>query len=143
VVTFLLIIFSTGVGYSAKEPTTRHITLYAKQWEFTPNIIEVNQGDTVVINLISLDVSHGIYFEGYEIKGYAIMFENKPSNVTITFKADKPGTYIFRCAITCGPFHPFMTGKLVVQPVTPLYSWMIISLILTIASLALFYIWRW
>ena len=143
VVTFLIIVFSVGMGYSATEPKTRYITVYAKQWEFTPSIIEVNQGDTVIINLVSQDVSHGIYIEGYELKAYSIMYENKPVNATIEFKADKPGTFIFRCALTCGPFHPFMTGKLVVQPMTPLYSWMAISVILTLASLAIFYIWWW
>ena len=33
---------------------------------------------------------------------------------TLTFVADKPGSFRFRCNVTCGAMHPFMIGKLTV-----------------------------
>jgi heme/copper-type cytochrome/quinol oxidase subunit 2 len=37
----------------------------------------------------------------------------------IRFTATRPGTYRFRCAVTCGALHPFMIGQLVVEPNVP------------------------
>jgi heme/copper-type cytochrome/quinol oxidase subunit 2 len=34
--------------------------------------------------------------------------------MTLTFVADKPGSFRFRCNVTCGAMHPFMIGKLTV-----------------------------
>jgi heme/copper-type cytochrome/quinol oxidase subunit 2 len=33
---------------------------------------------------------------------------------TLTFTADKQGSFRFRCNVTCGAMHPFMIGKLTV-----------------------------
>jgi heme/copper-type cytochrome/quinol oxidase subunit 2 len=30
--------------------------------------------------------------------------------------ADQPGSFRFRCSVTCGALHPFMIGKLNVGP---------------------------
>jgi heme/copper-type cytochrome/quinol oxidase subunit 2 len=32
----------------------------------------------------------------------------------LTFVADKPGSFRFRCNVTCGAMHPFMIGKITV-----------------------------
>jgi heme/copper-type cytochrome/quinol oxidase subunit 2 len=32
----------------------------------------------------------------------------------LTFVADRPGAFRFRCSVTCGPLHPFMIGRLIV-----------------------------
>jgi heme/copper-type cytochrome/quinol oxidase subunit 2 len=34
----------------------------------------------------------------------------------LEFVADKPGAFKVRCSVACGPMHPFMIGKLVVEP---------------------------
>ncbi|MFN3966575.1 MAG: cupredoxin domain-containing protein [Endomicrobiia bacterium] len=96
----------------------------AKKFSYTPNIIKVNKGDTVRIRLISEDVHHGFYLDGYEIKTSA----HPGQDGHLTFVANKTGRFSFRCSITCGEFHPYMVGYLVVQP-----NWrFIISIILVI-----------
>ncbi len=125
------------------EPKVRYFEVHARQWAYKPSVIEVDQGDIVVINLFTDDVSHGIYIEGYDVKADLILGEGMPSNVTVKFKADRPGVFTFRCTVTCGPFHPFMTGKLIVRPATPLNASMGSAVISAIVAMAILYIWRW
>jgi cytochrome c oxidase subunit 2 len=124
------------------QPKTRYIEIHARQWAYSPSIIEVDQGDTVIINLFADDVSHGIYIEGYDLRADAIVREGLPNNVTLTFIADKPGTFIFRCSVTCGPFHPFMTGKLIVKPNIRL-DWSIILIIILVIIASVIFYRRW
>ena len=125
------------------KPKVRYFEVHARQWAYKPNVIEVNQGDIVIINLFSDDVSHGIYIEGYGVKADLILGEGMPSNVTVKFKADRPGVFTFRCTVTCGPFHPFMTGKLIVKPNTPLNASIGSAVIAAIVAMVIFYVWRW
>lgn len=81
--------------------------------KFTPEVIEVKRGDRVRLNLQSLDVDHGFYLDGY---GIEVTVPGLLGIKTVEFVADKPGAFRFRCSTTCGPFHPFMIGKLVVGP---------------------------
>lgn len=82
----------------------------ARQFAYSPSEIKVNPGDTVTIQLVSTDVVHGLY-----IDGYGISVEADPGQTTtITFVADKPGSFRFRCNVTCGAMHPFMIGKFTV-----------------------------
>lgn len=93
-------------------PQERTITLMARKFAYNPNIIEVNRGDRVHIRMVSEDVHHGFYLDGYEVEMTA-----QPSLAGgVDFLADKPGKYAFRCSMTCGPFHPYMIGYLRVKP---------------------------
>ena len=56
------------------------------------------------------DVVHGLYVDGYDVSVEADPGQTK----SLTFTADKPGSFRFRCNITCGAMHPFMIGKLYV-----------------------------
>ena len=80
----------------------------ASSFEFSPAEITVNKGDQVTIELTSLDVVHGLYLDGY-----GLQVEVDPGQTeTLTFTADRSGTFRFRCSVTCGDLHPFMIGKL-------------------------------
>jgi heme/copper-type cytochrome/quinol oxidase subunit 2 len=88
-------------------PQERTFQIEARQFAYSPSEIQVNPGDTVTIHLLSTDVVHGLY-----IDGYGVSVEADPGQTTtITFVADKPGSFRFRCNITCGAMHPFMIGK--------------------------------
>jgi heme/copper-type cytochrome/quinol oxidase subunit 2 len=96
--------FPTGTGV----PWSRDVRIDASQYEFSPAVISVNQGDRVTIELNSTDVVHGLYLDGYGLEVTA-----DPGQIaTLSFIADKSGTFRFRCSVTCGPLHPFMIGKL-------------------------------
>lgn len=108
----------------------------AKKFSYTPSIIKVNRGDTVKIRLISEDVHHGFFVDGYGVKTSA----HPGMEGSLKFTADKPGRYSFRCSVTCGEFHPYMVGYLVVGPNSRFYiyalavlgiglmnSWLILS----------------
>ena len=86
----------------------RNIRLEASQFSYSPSIIDVNTGDTVTIQLVSTDVVHGLY-----VDGYGVSVEADPGQTqTLTFVANRPGTFRIRCNVTCGAMHPFMIGKL-------------------------------
>jgi len=91
-------------------PQERTFRIEARQFAYSPSELKVNPGDTVTIQLVSTDVVHGLY-----IDGYGISVEADPGQTTtVSFVADKPGSFRFRCNITCGAMHPFMIGKFTV-----------------------------
>ena len=89
-------------------PKLRTFRVQASQFGYVPSELNVNPGDTVVIQLISMDVVHGLYIDGYDISVEADPGQSR----TLTFIANKAGSFRFRCSVTCGAMHPFMLGKL-------------------------------
>jgi len=89
-------------------PQERTFRIEAGQFAYSPSELKVNPGDTVNIQLVSTDVVHGLYMDGYDISIQADPGQTK----TLSFIADKPGSFRFRCNVTCGAMHPFMIGKL-------------------------------
>jgi cytochrome c oxidase subunit 2 len=89
----------------------KEFTMTAKQWEFVPNTIIVNQGDTVKLTITSVDVTHGFNLPAFGIK--EILDPGK--TVRVEFVADKEGTFTFACHIPCGRGHGTMNGKLIVE----------------------------
>ena len=88
----------------------RIFQIEARQFAYSPAELNVNRGDRVTIQLVSTDVVHGLY-----IDGYGISVEADPGQTTtISFVANEPGSFRFRCNITCGAMHPFMIGKFTV-----------------------------
>ena len=92
---------------AAQERTFR---IDARQFAYSPSELRVNTGDSVTIQLVSNDVVHGLYVDGYDVSVEA----DPGQTTTLTFVANKPGSFRFRCNITCGAMHPFMIGKLTV-----------------------------
>ena len=91
-------------------PQERIFRIDARQFAYYPSELRVNAGDTVTLQLVSTDVVHGLYVDGYDISVEA----DPGQTATLTFVADKPGSFRFRCNVTCGAMHPFMIGKLTV-----------------------------
>jgi heme/copper-type cytochrome/quinol oxidase subunit 2 len=99
-------------GWSSSSPTVREIHITARQFAYDPGIIRVNLGDRVVLHVESADVTHGLYVDGYGVQGKMTPGED----LTLEFVADRAGRFGIRCTEVCGVFHPFMTGKLIVEP---------------------------
>lgn len=91
-------------------PQERTFQIEARQFAYSPSELKVNAGDKVIIQLVSTDVVHGLYIDGYNVSVEA----DPGQSATLTFTADTPGSFRFRCNVTCGAMHPFMIGKLTV-----------------------------
>ena len=138
-ITLLLLIL--GVLFvpvpSFAEPQTREITVDATQFEFSPERLTVNRGDTVHVTLTASDVVHGFYLDGYEID-----FRVEPgTSQQFTFVANRSGKFRYRCSVACGTLHPFMIGELVVGPNEPV--WRASALAVLAAGAVLFSARKW
>jgi len=91
-------------------PQERTFRIDARQFAYSPSELAVNPGDHITIQLVSTDVVHGLYIDGYDVSAEA----DPGQTATLTFTADKQGSFRFRCNVTCGAMHPFMIGKLTV-----------------------------
>ncbi|ADU65315.1 cupredoxin domain-containing protein [Desulfurispirillum indicum] len=114
------------------------IDVHASQFEYKPSILRVQQGDRVRITLISEDVTHGLYIDGYDIS-VQDMPQDRQVN-TLEFVADKAGNFTFRCNVVCGPMHPFMVGTLIVEPNAKTPFFLILGVLVALGSL--FYVYR-
>ncbi len=93
------------------EPSVKEFDVTARQFEFDPSTITVNEGDTVKLNVTSEDVPHGI-----SIAAFGVSQTLSPNSTkTIEFVADKAGTYPIVCSVACGSGHSSMKATLVVQ----------------------------
>ncbi len=97
------------------------VKLTERHWNFIPNEIRVQQGQLVRIDFQPTDnglgVGHGFAVDGYDKSSFmnGVMVQRPKS---VTFRADKAGTFTFYCATQCstGPLHPKMNGTLIVEP---------------------------
>ncbi|HBG74747.1 MAG: hypothetical protein A2X25_11980 [Chloroflexi bacterium GWB2_49_20] len=112
-----MVIVFAPLPVHATAPTQRTFRVEASQYTYSPAILKVNPGDIISIELISTDVVHGLYVDEYGISVTA----DPGQTARLTFTADKPGSFRFRCNVTCGALHPFMIGKLQVGPNTWLW----------------------
>jgi heme/copper-type cytochrome/quinol oxidase subunit 2 len=74
--------------------------------------IVVDQGDLVVLKLMSTDVHHGFTIAELGMEPIELV----PGKVhEVRFVADRPGRYRMVCTIICGRAHPRMAADLVVR----------------------------
>lgn len=94
----------------AKKPV-KTFSVIAKQFEFVPEEISVHKGDHVILNIKSVDVTHGFALPDFGV--------NVPltagNEQVVEFDASKVGEFEFFCSIVCGSGHSGMRGKLIVQ----------------------------
>jgi len=104
----------TSAGALARSTTgTKVFDVTASRYRFEPALIEVEQGDRVVLKLRSVDGPHGIAIKGVKAKA---SIPEDGSVVTLEFVAAKAGRFNFACNEYCGPGHTRMRGSLVVKP---------------------------
>lgn len=92
-------------------PSIKEFTMTARQWKFDPETITVNEGDTVKLQITSVDVTHGFALSEFGINE----FLEPGKTVNIEFIADKKGTFTFFCSVFCGSGHSEMKGTLIVK----------------------------
>ena len=123
---FVVILIPIPAGATA--PTERTFRIDARRFEYDPAVLKANPGDRVTIELVAEDVVHGLSIDGYNLQTTA----DPGKTASISFTADRSGTFRFHCTVTCGNMHPFMTGKLEVGQNS--FLWRAIALV----GLALF-----
>ena len=127
-----VIAFAPLPGASAK-PTNRHFRVEASSFKFTPATIRVNAGDHVTIDLVSTDVVHGLYVDGYDVSVTA----DPGRTASLSFVANRTGMFRLRCSVTCGAMHPFMIGKLHVGRNDVLWRALVLTLFAGLAGISL------
>ena len=94
------------------EASDQDVRVEASSFSFDPAVIRVRRGQRVSITLSSLDVTHGLYLDGYGVTAEA----EPGQQAHISFVADRAGKFRYRCSVACGTMHPFMIGELIVEP---------------------------
>jgi len=75
--------------------------------------IHVRQGETVRLRLTSEDVTHGFLIPDLGVESAPIV---PGTYQTVSFVAERPGTYLYYCNVLCSHRHGAMIGRLVVEP---------------------------
>ena len=82
----------------------------------TPEIIEVEEGDTVSIHLTNLERAED-EVHGFAMYGQNVQLSIEPGKTaSATFVADKAGVYPYYCTEFCSALHLEMQGYLLVKP---------------------------
>ncbi len=108
VLAFLIFFKPNNANFTGEIKT---FNIVAKQFSFDPPSIEVNKGDKVILNIQSIDVTHGIRISEFGVNSLLQSGET----VKIEFIADKSGEFSFFCNVYCGNGHNNMRGRLIVN----------------------------
>jgi cytochrome c oxidase subunit 2 len=88
------------------------IAVTAERFKFTPSVIELKLGETVVLELTTLDRKHG-----FQAPDLNVDESVEPGKITrVRIAPTKAGTFPFHCTVFCGSGHEEMAGEIVVKP---------------------------
>jgi len=106
----------SGKERIVRTPGKVEVFMTAIRSHFTPDQIEVDEGDEITIHVTSLesadDQTHGFTIDMYNIN--VSLEPGKHEN--IVFKADMAGTYPMYCTEFCSALHLEMAGYFLVKP---------------------------
>ncbi|HRN69838.1 MAG TPA: cupredoxin domain-containing protein [Candidatus Woesebacteria bacterium] len=109
VLVFLLIQKSSDASQNNEKAETidNRVTLVAKQYSFSKEVIRVKVNEEVRIRILDVENSHGMMIPDLEVYSF--------EEDEIIFTPTKKGEYEFFCANPhCGEGHHLMKGKLIV-----------------------------
>lgn len=98
------------------EPTGANVKTFdvtASRFKFEPAVLEVTEGDTVVLTVRSADTIHGLTIKALGVK---VVAPKTHEPVQVRFEATRAGTFEIACSEYCGSGHRRMKGQLVVAP---------------------------
>lgn len=99
---------------SAESPAKQRVRtfqVYGDNWEWSPDVIQVQKGDHVVLRLKSFRASRSFVVKDYGID----VFLPQDQDVKFEFDADRVGTFVFKCGRPCGNGCAKLRGKLIVE----------------------------
>lgn len=92
-------------------PQPRTIAVTAKTWAFEPSTIRLTKGETVILEVTSVDVDHGLLIPALNVSE-----KLTPGSTTrITVMPQEIGTFPMICNVFCGAGHKDMRGSIVVE----------------------------
>ncbi len=103
-----------AVANSGVETSTnvKEITMEMSNWKISMAPVTVKKGDTIKLTIKVAEGRHGFDMPAFDVKtGELGAGEEK----TVTFVADKTGSFDYFCNVPCGTGHKEMRGKLVVE----------------------------
>ncbi len=110
--------WKTRAGREKVVRNGKHVDVYGTviRSHITPDIIEVEEGDTVSLHFTNLERAED-ETHGFAIYGQNVQLSLEPGKtVSATFKADKAGVYPYYCTEFCSALHLEMQGYLLVKP---------------------------
>jgi cytochrome c oxidase subunit 2 len=96
---------------AANDPGERVVHVVARKFSYSPDVIELQLGVPVVIELTSADRDHG--FSVPELGLRIDVLPGKTARVRVV--PQRPGTFDFHCDVFCGSGHEEMAGRIVVS----------------------------
>lgn len=102
---------SSVAGMDSSPSATRIIEMTVEDWKFSQSVINVKQGENVIIRLTNKTGTHSFTSSDLGINVAIDAGETKD----IPLPTNTSGTFAFRCAIPCGPGHMDMKGSIVIS----------------------------
>ena len=113
---FLATSYAQAVRAQAPAPAVvpdKTFEIVASRFKFAPSVIEVTEGERVLLKLRSADGKHGLGIKDFKVKR---QIPKTGDTVSVEFVADRAGTFTILCSEYCGGGHSRMKGQLVVHP---------------------------
>lgn len=102
---------AVAVAIAATAPDEKIIAVSAMKFEFLPPTIRLKKGEPVILELSSLDRTHG-----FKVPDLGIRADVLPdTTVRVRVVPDKLGRFTFACDNFCGEGHEDMEGVIVVS----------------------------
>ena len=99
-----------------REPGKVTVHATAIRSHFTPEIVEVNEGDEVTFHVTNAERAQD-ETHGFAVSTYVGNLSIEPGKTaTVKFKADRPGAFSYYCTEFCSALHLEMQGYLMVKP---------------------------
>jgi plastocyanin len=87
---------TVGASAGVSTGTVKEFTITAKNFSFAPATMSVKKGDTVKITFVNSQGFHDLRVDGYNVGTKQL---NGGAQETITFVADKAGTFEYYCSV--------------------------------------------
>jgi len=95
---------------------TVEIWMTAVRSHFTPDHVNIKQGDHVIWHITNIDTSFDAT-HGFAVPGYNINLSLEPGETaTVEFEATMNGTFPFYCTEFCSALHLEMAGYFLIEP---------------------------
>jgi cytochrome c oxidase subunit II len=102
---------AAAAAIAAAAPDEKVIAVSAMKFEFLPETINLKKGEPVILELSSLDRTHGFKVPQLGIRADVLA----DTTVRVRVLPDKVGRFTFACDNFCGDGHEDMEGVIVVS----------------------------